>query len=308
MIITYDVSKFFGELCAVNKVNMNVEKGEIFGLIGPDGAGKTTLMRMLCGVLAADEGEIILSGHHISHIEKLRHSIGYMPQRFSLYGDLTVMENIVFFASLYNMDYKTICKRSQELFEFTGILPFQKRLAEQLSGGMKQKLALSCALITKPELLILDEPTYGVDPESRREFWKILYELNEEGMTIMVSTPYMEEAELCHRVAFMNSGRIKLIDHPARLRNSFPYSVMELFCKGGGKIVDLLKGLPSLLDVSVKGGKYRVIASDKEKAAADIKKTFSDINMEYLLKEVRPTMEDIFVMLAEQEANNEVCS
>ncbi|MBO8158737.1 ABC transporter ATP-binding protein [Thermosyntropha sp.] len=304
MLTAKDVSKFFGDICAVNKVNISLNKGEIFGLIGPDGAGKTTLMRILCGIIKADEGEINLLDYPISQIERLRHEVGYMPQRFSLYGDLTVMENINFFGSLYGLDYRTINKRVDEILEVTGILPFKKRLAGKLSGGMKQKLALTCALITRPKILILDEPTYGVDPQSRREFWRILYNLCGEGMTIMISTPYMEEAELCTRVGFMSSGSIKLVDYPYRLKENFPYQVIEIIIREK-KLINNLRQLSSIYDLSIRGGKYRLIVSDYEKAEAELKEWLSKIGMaDYFFKKVKPTMEDIFVMLIEREARN----
>ena len=207
MIKVCELTKSFGTIVAVDHVDIEVDKNEIFGLVGPDGAGKTTLLRMICGLIEPDRGKVVLFGEEILRNSN-RSRLGYMPQRFSLYGDLTVMENINFFGSLYGLKKTTIRQRAEEILSITNMLEFEDRLAANLSGGMKQKLALTCALITRPEILILDEPTYGVDPESRKEFWKILYRLNKEGVTLMVSTPYMDEAELCHRVAIINQGRV----------------------------------------------------------------------------------------------------
>lgn len=300
MISAINVSKSFGSLCAVNSVTLNVDKDEIFGLVGPDGAGKTTLMRMICGLIEADGGKINLLGQPLRHIEKVRHYLGYMPQHFSLYGDLTVIENINFFASLYGLDKKTIRNRADETLLLTGLFPFKKRFAEQLSGGMKQKLALNCALITRPKLLVLDEPTYGVDPESRREFWKILHRLNQEGITIMVSTPYMDEAELCSKVAFINGGTLKAINSPLGLKKSFPYQVLEL--RTAEKQGAFLKTMPEILNVSFYGYKYRLIVADTENIHEIIGQKLKERNISYnSLTYTSPTMEDIFTVLAEQE-------
>src|SRR5665647_1803237 len=198
MIVTRGLSKAFGQVQAVDQVDLQVAPGDIMGLVGPDSAGKTTLLRMICGLINPDAGEVRLAGYPPQEMEKAKENLGYMPQRFSLYGDLTMMENIEFFAAMYKLDKPTVRQRAEEILALTNLAGFEKRLADKLSGGMKQKLALTCALITRPKLLILDEPTYGVDPESRQEFWKILYRLTQEGMTVLVSTSYMDEAELCN--------------------------------------------------------------------------------------------------------------
>lgn len=301
MITTRNLCKSFGTICAVNEVNLHIEKQEIYGLVGPDGAGKTTLMRMICGLINPDKGEIYLMGSPLAQIESARENLGYMPQRFSLYGDLTVLENINFFASLYNVDKQTLRARTEEILFLTRILPFKNRFADQLSGGMKQKLALSCALITRPDILVLDEPTYGVDPESRREFWKILYQLNQEGMTIFVSTPYMDEAELCSRVAFINNGYIKTTAAPSSLKKNFPYHVLELQLKE--RQVDWIKSIPGIIDVSFFGYKYRFIVKDTESASAFIRQQCQlSAETDISPLEIPPTMEDIYIILAEQEA------
>lgn len=213
-IILSQVSKSYGKVNAISDISFSVDKGEIFGCIGPDGAGKTTLIRILVTLLLADAGKALVEGYDVvKDYKKIRKIVGYMPGRFSLYQDLSVEENLKFFAS----SFKTTIKENYYLIEdiYKQIEPFKDRLAGRLSGGMKQKLALSCALIHKPEVLFLDEPTTGVDAVSRKEFWEMLKRLKEWGITILVSTPYMDEAALCDRVALMQGGKIMSIDSPA---------------------------------------------------------------------------------------------
>lgn len=221
--------KSYGQIKAVNGISLSVEKGELFGLVGPDGAGKTTTIRILCGLLNADSGSVFLMNKDISKERKLiQNNIGYLSQKFSLYGDLTIDENIEFFAEIHNVkDYE---KRRDELLEFTRLKPFRNRLADQLSGGMKQKLALACSLIHKPQILFLDEPTTGVDPISRRDFWKILSQLLKEGITIFMSTPYLDEAERCNRIAMMNKGEIIALDTPQKIKENINKQVIEIVC------------------------------------------------------------------------------
>ncbi len=209
--------KTFNGLTAVDGIDLQVRRGEIFGLVGPDGAGKTTTMRLLAGLLDPDAGGARVAGFDVQRqTEAMKRQIGYMPQRFSLYGDLTVAENMRFFATIYQVPRAERLARQQRLLEFSRLEPFLKRQAQFLSGGMKQKLALACVLMHTPQVLFLDEPTTGVDPVSRRDFWKILYSLLQEGVTLFVSTPYMDEAERCTRVALMNRGRIIFCGTPAR--------------------------------------------------------------------------------------------
>ncbi|HWQ76684.1 MAG TPA: ABC transporter ATP-binding protein [Syntrophomonas sp.] len=299
MIKVSQASKRFKTVQAVQKADLQVDKGDIMGLLGPDGAGKTTLLRMICDLITPDEGEILVMGKPLEQLNDHRQDLGYMPQRFSLYGDLTVMENIRFFGGMYGLNRQTITRRADEILSITNLLPFKNRLADQLSGGMKQKLSLTCALITRPALLILDEPTYGVDPESRQEFWKILYELNHNGMTLLVSTPYMDEAELCNKVAFISEGQIRLVSSPAELKQSFPFPILEINL--GHKLPHLqLNRLPGVLDVAHMGAKMRVIINNLEQVRPEIEKYLlesgaSDVE----IKQVAPSMEDIFVGLAE---------
>jgi ABC-2 type transport system ATP-binding protein len=357
MIKTENLGKAFGHIIAVNEVSINVTAGDIFGLVGPDGAGKTTLMRMICGLIVPDRGRVhiaevmaagtILSSggegtgptagstgsktgfaadssiesganftaksvcgqkhaatRHGSVHDKYRIAMGYMPQRFSLYGDLTVMENINFFGALYKLNRSTIKERADEILNLTGLLQFKDRLADNLSGGMKQKLALTCALVNRPGLLVLDEPTYGVDPQSRKEFWRILYRLNKQGMTIMVSTPYMDEAELCKNVAFMDRGRVVAVDSPARLKSSFPYRVLEVRSDPVRiRQPEFFSDLPQVVDVSYYGDKYRVVVKDVSAARQAMEHRLAEKGMggKLTILEVSPTMEDVFIALAEKE-------
>lgn len=299
MIKAAKLAKSFGLIKAVDNVSLHVQEQDIFGLVGPDGAGKTTLMRMLCGLISPDQGQLFIRGVSLKNLEQAKSNLGYMPQRFSLYGDLTVMENIYFFGSMYKVDKATILMRADEILTITGLINFKNRFADNLSGGMKQKLALTCALVNRPGLLVLDEPTYGVDPESRKEFWKILYALNRKGMTIMVSTPYMDEAELCKLVAFMDQGKIKAIDSPAGLKKSFKYKVLEL--RANVKEAEIMQ-LPGVLDASLYGNNLHVLTDDADEARESIGCFLSNrgfVNIQ--LNEIPPSMEEVFVALAEKE-------
>lgn len=298
MIKTLELSKSFGSVEAVKAVDLSVAEEEICGLVGPDGAGKTTLIRMICGLITPDKGEIAILGVAPDRLIN-RENLGYMPQRFSLYGDLTVMENIHFFGSMYKLDKKTIIRRADEILEITNLMDFKMRFAANLSGGMKQKLALTCALVTRPKILILDEPTYGVDPESRKEFWKILYDLNKEGMTILVSTPYMDEAELCTKVAFIDRGKIVKIDTPQRLKNNFPFRVLEL--KANVEDQAILLSLGGVQDSYFFGDRYHLVL--EETMGVEIIRLALEKKGVFIksLRIIRPSMDDIFVSLAGKE-------
>jgi len=219
--------KRYGAVEALKGISFNVNRGEMFGLIGPDGAGKTTTIRLLCGLLHADEGDVRILGHDpVASHRAITASVGYLSQRFSLYGDLSIDENIAFFAEIHGVaDYHA---RRDRLLDMTQLTKFRRRLADRLSGGMKQKLALACTLVHEPDVIILDEPTTGVDPVSRREFWKLLSQFLDQGITILMSTPYLDEAERCHRIALLHEGEVLALDQPGRLRGSLPGEWFEV--------------------------------------------------------------------------------
>ncbi len=235
-----NVSKSYGPSPALNGLTFEVPRGEMFGLIGPDGAGKTTAIRLICGLLHPDGGTLrVLDLDPVKQHTALTHKVGYLSQRFSLYGDLTIDENIAFFAEIHGVtDYAA---RRTHLLEMTQLTRFRDRLADKLSGGMKQKLALACTLVHEPEVVLLDEPTTGVDPVSRREFWKLLSHFLESGITILMTTPYLDEAERCHRVALVHDGRTLALDSPARLRTSLPGVWVEAYPADARAVRDRLR-------------------------------------------------------------------
>ncbi|MDW3209648.1 MAG: ABC transporter ATP-binding protein [Reichenbachiella sp.] len=279
---------------ALHEINFEVEEGELFGLIGPDGAGKTSLFRILTTLLLADRGTAMVNGCDVvKDYKKIRQQVGYMPGKFSLYQDLSVEENLNFFATIFN----TTLEENYDLIRdiYIQIEPFKKRRAGKLSGGMKQKLALCCALIHKPTVLFLDEPTTGVDAVSRKEFWEMLKGLKQQGITILVSTPYMDEASLCERIALIQNGEILSIDTPEKIVNQFPNN---LFAVKAPKMSDLLRSLRA--NVSVKSanafGEYHHITLVDE--AMDSKKVLTDLGIEGIeMKTIKPTIEDCFINL-----------
>ncbi len=251
------VTRRYGETIGVRELSMSVDRGEMFGLIGPDGAGKTTTIRLACGLLRPDSGQIrVLGRDPVREHRRITQSVGYFSQRFSLYGDLTVDENIAFFAEIHGVErYQA---RRERLLDLTRLAPFRTRLAEQLSGGMKQKLALACTLVHEPEIILLDEPTTGVDPVSRREFWKLLAEFLAHGITIVMATPYLDEAERCARVALLHEGRVLAIDDPTSLRAGLPGDVMEVIPGDPARAVELLGRLAGVVDVQMFGERLHV--------------------------------------------------
>ena len=246
------VTKRYGAVHALDAVSLTVARGAMFGLIGPDGAGKTTAIRLACGLLRPDAGQIRVLGHDpVRAHQAITGVVGYLSQRFSLYGDLTIDENIAFQAELHGVgDYRPARNR---LLDMTQLTPFRSRRADRLSGGMKQKLALACTLIHQPDVLLLDEPTTGVDPVSRREFWKLLSEFLAQGLTIVMATPYLDEAERCARVALLHEGCVLALDDPAVLQASFPGSLLEVVVDAARPPVDLLSSLSGVEDVQVFG-------------------------------------------------------
>jgi ABC-2 type transport system ATP-binding protein len=252
-----NVVKRYGAVNALGGVSFDVQPGEMFGLIGPDGAGKTTTIRLLCGLLHPTGGSVkVLGLDPVAQHRRVTESVGYLSQRFSLYGDLSIDENIAFFAEIHGLSKYD--DRRTRLLELTQLVKFRSRLADRLSGGMKQKLALACTLIHEPRVILLDEPTTGVDPVSRREFWKLLAEFLQQGITILVSTPYLDEAERCHRIALLHEGEVIALDTPDNLRRQLPGTMVEIITADQARVVPLLSTLPNVVDVHVFGERVHV--------------------------------------------------
>jgi ABC-2 type transport system ATP-binding protein len=271
----------------------------MFGLVGPDGAGKTTTIRMLCGILAPTSGQATILGHDlVAEAERVKTSIGYLSQRFSLYGDLTVDENIEFFAEIHLVrDFR---RRREELLEFTRLAPFRGRLAERLSGGMRQKLALACTLIHTPRLIFLDEPTTGVDPVSRRDFWKILSSLLRSGITIVMATPYMDEAERCSRVGLLAEGRLLAADTPGNIRSLMRGTVIEVVCTDIRRAFAVLKGLPGVREVQLFGDRLNAVVDEPEKEVRVIEAALLREGIPILQKRILPpSLENVFISVTE---------
>jgi ABC-2 type transport system ATP-binding protein len=291
------LTKRFNGITAVDDLRLRVEEGEMFGIVGPDGAGKTTTFRMLTGVLTPTSGTATILGFDlIKQSRAINREIGYLSQRFSLYGDLTVDENIEFFAEINEVyDYG---ERREELLDFTRLARFRKRLADQLSGGMKQKLALACTLIHKPKIIFLDEPTTGVDPVSRRDFWKILSSLLEENITIVMSTPYLDEAERCTRVALMNKGKVMVVDTPQNIKKQMPGEVVEIVCDQIRAAADVLKTNPQVRDVQAIGDRLDIVVDDAKRDFPGVERALQDANIHVTeSRVVSPSLENIFVSL-----------
>lgn len=301
MISIQHISKSYKDVQAVRDISLEVKKGELFGLIGPDGAGKTTLMRILMTLLVQDEGTASMNGYDvINDYRKIRKIVGYMPGRFSLYQDLTVEENLNFFATVF----QTTVAENYDLIKdiYVQIEPFKNRLAGKLSGGMKQKLALSCALIHKPEILVLDEPTTGVDAVSRKEFWEMLKKLQAYGITILVSTPYMDEAVLCNRVALMQKGKILDIDTPQKLVENYTRKLYAIRSKDMHRLILDLRSYDKTDSAYAFGQYLHVTGKEDEVEATEFENYLMRKEHEKLeVFDIQPTIEDVFMnMMAEQ--------
>jgi ABC-2 type transport system ATP-binding protein len=303
-IETHNLRKAFADRVAMDGLNLQVRRAEIFGLVGPDGAGKTTTMRMLCGLMLPTEGSMKVCGFDVVRTpEEVKRRIGYMSQRFSLYGDLTVMENITFFANLYRVPRKEWMPRSEELLRIARLTPFTKRLAQNLSGGMKQKLGLICALIHTPEVLFLDEPTTGVDPVSRRDFWTMLYGLPRQGVTLFISTPYMDEAERCQRLGFLHLGRLLACDTPDALKSHMRGELLQLRVTPQRDAREVLKHLPYVQQVTEFGERLHVVVENAQRDVDMLVETLRENGfMPDECEPVEASLEDAFVSLATSES------
>jgi len=301
VIQTLNLTKRFGAVLAVDRLGITIGEGEMFGLVGPDGAGKTTTIRMLCGILVPSSGSATILGRDIvGESDAVKKQIGYLSQRFSLYGDLTVDENIEFFAEINGVEQYD--KQRDELLEFTRLAPFRTRLADRLSGGMKQKLALACTLIHTPRIIFLDEPTTGVDPVSRRDFWKILQSLLKSGITIVMSTPYLDEAERCTRVALMNRGQAMLVDTPTRLKNAMRGEVVEIVCSPVREAFRVVKTIPVAREVQAFGDRLNVILDDAGHETRTLEAALRTAGVEIRgIRTISPSLENVFISLLTHE-------
>jgi len=300
------LSKFYGEIKAVSDLNLKIQSGEMFGLVGPDGAGKTTLVRTLCGILKPNSGHFTMFDMDgVKHRSKIKNKIGYLSQEFSLYGDLTVDENITFFAKIHNV--KNFKQKKDILLRKMGVERFGSRLADRLSGGMKKKLALACTLIHSPEILFLDEPTTGVDPVSRREFWQILAGLKKDGITIFVTTPYLDEAERCDRVAFMYNGDILESDYPQKIKNSFKKKVLEAVCSPVKPLYEYLKRSKNIENIQTFGDRVHVVFDESKITYEKLKNELFEKGFDIKnIRIVSPSLEDIFIIkLAKSKGDND---
>jgi ABC-2 type transport system ATP-binding protein len=292
-----NLTRRFGELTAVDHLNLEIVEGEIFGLVGPDGAGKTTTMRLLCGLMDPTEGKAITAGHDVSReLAAVKDQIGYMAQRFGLYGDLTVEENMTFYSDLFGLPKNDYTQLSERLLRMTRMEPFRARPAAKLSGGMKQKLALMCTLLHKPRILFLDEPTNGVDPVSRRDFWAILYQLVRDGLTVFVTTAYLDEAERANRVGFMNHGRMIRCDTPAKLKAGLEEAVYLISSPDRRKTREALEKQPGVLMVEPSGADLHLFLNPKITSPEKLVEATP-----FGYHPIAPSLEDVFIALSRRE-------
>ncbi len=293
-----NLTRRFGTLTAVDGVNLEIAKGEIFGLVGPDGAGKTTTLRILCGLMNPTAGEALVAGYNVaSNPRAVKERIGYMAQRFGLYVDLTVDENMEFYADLFGVPPSERERLLPQLLDMTRMAPFRKRQAGKLSGGMKQKLGLMCTLLHRPEILLLDEPTNGVDPVSRRDFWAILYDLVKEGITILVTTAYLDEAERCNRVGLMYRGRLIECDSPEKLRTRMDEVCYEVLIANQRPAREKLRQCDGVLSVESSGAALHVLFSPAITSPDKLREAIGPSEF----REITPTLEDVFIATIRKE-------
>ncbi len=303
IIQTSQLTRRFGKTLAVDGLDLSVMPGEIFGLVGPDGAGKTTTIRMLAAILDPTAGSARVLGYDtVTQSEPIKQRMGYMAQQFSLYGDLSVMENMDFYADVFGLAGQERQERIARLLRFARLTEFAHRRAAHLSGGMQKKLALACALLHKPQVILLDEPTTGVDPVSRREFWDILTDLHLEGVTILVSTPYMDEAERCSRVGLMHQGRLVVCDTPQAIAKMVEGELLELRPSDVQQAQKVLEGLEGVLEVQTYGDLIHVFVIDAQKARTELVQALDQAGVAVSnLRRIRPRLEDAFISLVRQQ-------
>lgn len=302
IIITQDLTREFKSNRAVDRLDLTIQPGELFGIVGPDGAGKTTIMRLLAGLLDISDGSAQVAGFDLKKKpESVKPKVGYMAQEFSLYAELSVIENLTFFAELYNLKASQIRERRDNLLEFAGLLDFKQRRAEKLSGGMQKKLSLACTLIHKPPILLLDEPTTGVDPISRREFWNILTDLHLQGTTILISTPYMDEADRCTRVGLMYQGRLIKCAPPQEIRTSIEGELIELIPSDWKQAQQLIEQIQGVNEIQIYGESLHILVDSVDIQLPQIKSTLNEHDIKYHnVRQTSARMEEAFISLIKQ--------
>lgn len=307
VIHTDNLTQSFGSLKAVDNLCLDVEEGEIFGLVGPDGAGKTTTMRLLTTIMIPTSGEAWITGRHsVREAEAVKEDIGYMSQRFGLYSDLTVLENIHFYADIYSVPRRGRDAKIEELLGFSNLGPFKNRRAGNLSGGMKQKLGLACALIHTPKVLFLDEPTNGVDPVSRRDFWRILYKLLRQKVTIFVSTAYLDEAERCNRIGLIHKGKLFAVGTPDEVKKLMQGAILEVRCAAPRQASRILQELLDKGSVGLFGDRVHVVTKTPEKTIEQITKALENEKIAMTaVREIEPSLEDVFISVLGQSGEEE---
>ena len=304
MLEARQLTRRFGDLCAVNQLTLQVARGEIYGLVGPDGAGKTTTVRLFCGLMDPDEGEALVAGlNPTQQVHAVRDRIGYMPQRFGLYVDLSVEENLYFFADLYGMTGSARDKLMTELLRMTRMEPFRKRLAGNLSGGMKQKLALMSTLLHKPDVLFLDEPTNGVDPVSRRDFWEILYRLVRDGLTVLLTTAYLDEAERCHRIGLMNEGRLIREGTLADLRTSIDAPCYRIHSSTLRDTLHWLRAQTEVMAAEFSGSAIHAFLPVDRQQREGLLARLQGVGVDDV-RQIQPSLEDVFVATVGRSSGN----
>jgi len=302
-----NLEKRFGAFTAVNKISFEVNKGEIFGFLGPNGAGKSTTIRMLCGIITPTSGSGMVSGFDVmKEQEKIKQNIGYMSQKFSLYDDLTVEENIDFYSGIYKLPRQERAKRKEEIIKLADIENFRHKLTRSLSGGWKQRIALGCAILHKPKMIFLDEPTSGVDPITRANFWAIIKELAKSGVTVFVTTHYMDEAENCDRMTLIYKGTIIALGTPEEMKTKFMKDeILSIDVDASETWVDRIKSVASVKDAMLFGAGLHAVSDDASKASADISKIFKAGGVtKFKVEKIKPSLEDVFVSAIENFDKN----